>query len=412
MAAPHASADACGAGGAVVVAGTNAPRNAQGVPTGGVTGVGDRYASAGYHVTYVNYPTSLWPLGPIPYDTDVAIGKAATERAVASYQNQCPGRPVVVAGYSQGARIAGDVLSDVGNGRTKKIHQQGVSGELYSDPRRDGRDGTTGVENSLIGLLPGMTMSGPRPGGFGQVPVKQVCTEGDGVCDVASPFVDPLGAVDGFLGYFLKHGYYPARMHSDPGRDASWGRMNCADQTGATQDCVVQQAPSSVMLAQDVDAQSRLRGQFDVAPLVPIVSEVYAHRSELGLTRGPADTPSTEVPVTVGVSVTVAGLVKLDAAQQFGGSNNLTVGASVGLGMDPDKRPGTSLIPSIELARVETTVPLTTPGALLNPSNLIPTVSGVIPDVVNAIGQASNPAPADAQKAPAVVTVPEKVTQK
>ena len=131
-----AHAKGCGNGGVVIVAGTQAPRNAQGLPTGGVTGIGARYKARGYDVQYVDYPTQLAPLGTIPYDDDVALGEAATRRAVESYQRRCPGRPVTIAGYSQGARIAGDVLSDAANGRSR-IDPHGLSGELYSDPRRD-----------------------------------------------------------------------------------------------------------------------------------------------------------------------------------------------------------------------------------------------------------------------------------
>lgn len=184
--AAAAASDSCGEGGAVVVAGTMAPRNADGVPTGGVTGIGKRYSDDGYRVTYVDYPTHLWPVGVIPYDTDVALGRAATEQAVRSYQSRCPGKPVVVSGYSQGARIAGDVLSDVGNGRSAGIDAEGLSGSCIRSATRRSR-GWSGVENSLLTFMPGMTMSGPRDGGFGAIPVKQVCAEGDGVCDVPDP---------------------------------------------------------------------------------------------------------------------------------------------------------------------------------------------------------------------------------
>ncbi|MFT3663162.1 MAG: PE-PPE domain-containing protein [Gordonia sp. (in: high G+C Gram-positive bacteria)] len=221
MSAVAAAPVGCGQGAAVVVAGTNAPRNTEGLPTGGVTGVAQRYRAQGYQVTYVDYPTDLWPLGPTPYDEDVAIGKAATERAVAGYQRRCPGRPVVIAGYSQGARIAGDVLSEAGNGRGENgVSAQGLSGELYSDPRRAGGSDGRGIENVLVGLIPGLTMSGPREGAFGSVPVTQYCLQGDPICDLTSPVRRPLSAIDGLVGYFTKHGYYPARMNASVHDDA------------------------------------------------------------------------------------------------------------------------------------------------------------------------------------------------
>lgn len=239
----------CGNGAAVIVAGTNAPRNAEGLPTGGVTGIGERYTAQEYRVTYVDYPTHLWPLGPTPYDEDVAIGKAATEKAVAGYQRRCPGKPVVLAGYSQGARIAGDVLHEAGTGRARRgISAEGLSGELYSDPRREGNDDGRGIENVLVGLIPGLTMSGPRPGGFGRVPVTQYCLEGDPICDLPSPVRRPVSALDGVLGYFTKHGYYPARMRTPVHDDRVW---DCTPAAGQTADCLVAAPPASVTVAHE-----------------------------------------------------------------------------------------------------------------------------------------------------------------
>lgn len=244
----------------MVVAGTNAPRNAAGVPTGGVTGVGNRYAAQGYDVRYVDYPAQLAPLGTIPYDDDVAIGKAATERAVAGYQARCPGRPVVVAGYSQGARIAGDVLSDAGTGKAQRvkvgdryrtIDADGLSGELYSDPRREDPAGGGGIENVLIGLLPGTTMSGPRPGGFGTVPVNQYCVEGDPICDLPNPLLRPIAALDGFVGYFTKHGYYPARMSAPVHDGRTWECRDGAAPEPGVDDCVVPADPATVQVARE-----------------------------------------------------------------------------------------------------------------------------------------------------------------
>ncbi|MFT3662343.1 MAG: PE-PPE domain-containing protein [Gordonia sp. (in: high G+C Gram-positive bacteria)] len=250
LAAPtaHAGPSSCGSGGAVIVAGTMAPRNAEGLPTGGVTGIATRYRARGYNVQYVDYPTHLWPLGETPYDEDVAIGKAATENAVAGYQRRCPGRPVVIAGYSQGARIAGDVLAEAGAGTNRRVSAAGLSGELYSDPRRDGPATGRGIENSLFSPLPGLTMSGPRPGGFGGVPVTQYCLRGDPICDLpALNLLGPITASDRLLGYFVKHDYYPARMSAPVSDHRTW---ECDPEvSGRTRDCVVDAAPSGVYAA-------------------------------------------------------------------------------------------------------------------------------------------------------------------
>ncbi|QRY63459.1 PE-PPE domain-containing protein [Gordonia sp. PDNC005] len=358
-----ASADTCGNGAAIVVAGTNAPRNGHGVPTGGVTGVGARYLNSGYKVQYVDYPTSLWPLGPISYDDDVALGKAATQSAISEYQQRCPGKPVVVSGYSQGARVAGDVLSDVANGRQKgnQISRAGLSGELYSDPRRVGRPNSTGVENALIGFIPGLTMSGPRDGGFGDIPVKQVCTEGDGICDVPDPLFDPVGAADSFLGYFLKHGYYPGRMNHDPTDKAKWGGLKC-EQQGATDDCVTPLPSSTSLLAR---AEHALTGQTNIfgdaadyvdnrAPLDLAPGVTIAQMRPL-IGGGP---DSSSGNLSVGVEAVVAGAVGVQVERNWGTKNDLTVGVDLGIGMTDNPSVDDALIPSTKLLHVETTVPM------------------------------------------------------
>ncbi|MBB4135660.1 PE-PPE domain-containing protein [Gordonia humi] len=372
-----ASADSCGNGGAVVVAGTLAPRNADGVPAGGVTGVGDRYADRGYQVAYVDYPTSLWPLGPISYDDDVALGKIATENAIVDYQQRCPGRPVVVAGYSQGARVAGDVLSDVANGRDANgVRQAGLSGELYSDPRRVGRADGTGVENSLIGLLPGTTMSGPRDGGFGTIPVRQVCAQGDGVCDVPDPLYDPIGAADSLVGYFVKHGYYPMRMRTTP---ADWAGVDCRTQ-GATDDCVVPQTSAASIVA-----AGAARETGTPLPALDTAATAVEGRSALDLTPGltlaslrpivGGRPDSSSGDLTIGVRTVVAGLVGVDVSRSWGTENSLSVGVDLGVGMTDSPAVPDALVPDTRLLRTELDVPMIDsrklPGIVLNPSRAL-----------------------------------------
>lgn len=141
------------------------------------------------------------------------------------------------------------MLHEAGTGRARRgISAEGLSGELYSDPRREGNDDGRGIENVLVGLIPGLTMSGPRPGGFGRVPVTQYCLEGDPICDLPSPVRRPVSALDGVLGYFTKHGYYPARMRTPVHDDRVW---DCTPAAGQTADCLVAAPPASVTVAHE-----------------------------------------------------------------------------------------------------------------------------------------------------------------
>ncbi|WP_261779295.1 PE-PPE domain-containing protein [Rhodococcus erythropolis] len=103
-------------------------------PTGQTTQpVTDRYVAQGYASKPVTYPASFWPLGDQTYDQSVAAGAQTLRTEVNAFHAQCPGSEIVVTGYSQGARIAGDVLGDIA--RDGSIPQSQVEGVLYADPR-------------------------------------------------------------------------------------------------------------------------------------------------------------------------------------------------------------------------------------------------------------------------------------
>lgn len=51
------------------------------------------------------------------YDQSRAEGFDATVRAMTDMNNRCPLTSYVLVGFSQGAVIAGDIASDIGNGR-------------------------------------------------------------------------------------------------------------------------------------------------------------------------------------------------------------------------------------------------------------------------------------------------------
>ncbi|MFT3899499.1 MAG: cutinase family protein [Gordonia sp. (in: high G+C Gram-positive bacteria)] len=271
--------------GVIVVPGTGDTNygNSGGVQYGSQAQVIKRATDKGKDVTVVEYPTTLWPAGGVGFDKDVAIGNQATMKAVAEYMAKCPDGKVEVVGYSQGGRIAGDVLSDIGNGRyddyglepdeidaLKKATEEGrISGTLYSDPRQVGVSGFDGrgIETSFVGVIPGLTMSGPRENGFGDLSgnVRTLCSQGDGICYLADPIKDPLGAIDSFLGYFVKHGDYPLKgwMAVDPGgapgTTVGWENgladatsVKCEDRGANGRVCVAERPSTVTLLLRDL----------------------------------------------------------------------------------------------------------------------------------------------------------------
>jgi hypothetical protein len=102
----------------------------------------------------------------------------------------------VLVGFSQGAVIAGDVASDIGNGRgpvdddlvlgvaliADGRRQDGVGNVIGPNPPGEGAEITLHELPILSGM--GLTMSGARPDGFGALNNKtdEICAPGDLIC--------------------------------------------------------------------------------------------------------------------------------------------------------------------------------------------------------------------------------------
>ena len=118
--------------------------------------------------------------------------------------NRCPLTSYVIVGFSQGAVIAGDIASDIGNGRgpidqdlvlgvtliADGRRQDGVGQDIGPNPPGQGAEITLQEVPTLSAL--GLTMTGPRPGGFGALNdrTNQICGAGDLIC--AAPGVGVL----------------------------------------------------------------------------------------------------------------------------------------------------------------------------------------------------------------------------
>lgn len=130
------------------------------------------------------------------YNDSRKEGTAAAVRAMTEMNNRCPLTSYVLVGFSQGAVIAGDLASDIGNGRGPVEEDLVLGVTLIADGRRQvgvGQDigpnaPGQGAEITLkevptLSAL-GLTMSGERPGGFGALNnrTNQICAPGDLIC--------------------------------------------------------------------------------------------------------------------------------------------------------------------------------------------------------------------------------------
>lgn len=130
------------------------------------------------------------------YNDSRAEGTRAAVKAMTDMNNRCPLTSYVLVGFSQGAVIAGDMASDIGNGRgpvdqdlvlgvvaiADGRRQTGVGREVGLNPPGVGAEITLHEVPTLSTL--GLTMTGPRPGGFGALNDRtfEICAPGDLIC--------------------------------------------------------------------------------------------------------------------------------------------------------------------------------------------------------------------------------------
>ncbi len=182
------------------------------------------------------------------YNDSRAEGTAAAVRAMTDMNDRCPLTSYILIGFSQGAVIAGDIASDIGNGRGPVDQDLVLGVTLIADGRRQdgiGRDiGPTppgqGAEITLhevpaLSAL-GLTMSGPRPGGFGALAERtnEICAAGDLICaapESAFSIVNlpkTLETLAGGAGQPVHAMYATSEFWSDDGQSATQWTLNWA----------------------------------------------------------------------------------------------------------------------------------------------------------------------------------------
>lgn len=129
-------------------------------------------------VVYVPYPASV--VLPVLYPVSVDRGVDRAAAILTETRRACPDTQFLLAGYSQGADVAGDLAARIGRGGGPVPPETVAGVGLLAGPQYDAAASTTvGSTDGGTGVL------GPRPGGFGVLAdrVVQVCAEGDPVCD-------------------------------------------------------------------------------------------------------------------------------------------------------------------------------------------------------------------------------------
>lgn len=130
------------------------------------------------------------------YNDSRGEGFRGTVKALQDMNTKCPLTSYILIGFSQGAVIAGDVASEIGNGKgpvdedlvlgvtviADGRRQEGVGNDIGPNPPGQGAEVTLHDLPILSSL--GLAMTGPRPGGFGALNnrVNEICGAGDLIC--------------------------------------------------------------------------------------------------------------------------------------------------------------------------------------------------------------------------------------
>lgn len=139
-------------------------------------------------------------LGEMSYDDSRTEGYDKVSAEMSATYEACPGTKFILTGFSQGAVLTGDLVTEIGNGNGP-VPAENVAGvSLIADGRREDGKGTLvgspdvegiGAEIALSSvnllvqpIVPGATMRGPRPQDFGALGdrVNQFCDPADLVC--------------------------------------------------------------------------------------------------------------------------------------------------------------------------------------------------------------------------------------
>ncbi|ARE37880.1 cutinase (plasmid) [Rhodococcus sp. BH4] len=129
------------------------------------------------------------------YADSKSDGLARTKDVIAEIATKCSDTKFTITGYSQGADIAGDLASEIGNGSGPIKAEQVLAVGLLADPG-SGTDG-----EAVIGPKPsGKGIADPRPQGMGKLSgrVASICDPKDLYCSIqkgSSPVLGSLGSV-------------------------------------------------------------------------------------------------------------------------------------------------------------------------------------------------------------------------
>ncbi|MGZ4586760.1 MAG: cutinase family protein [Mycobacteriaceae bacterium] len=137
-------------------------------------------------IYFVPYPAQFTDLAN--YRQSVAAGAKATTDAMAATVGRCPDVSFTLTGFSQGAAVAGDVATQIGQGEGPVAAKRLLGVGLVSDPNRN-----PSTEKLIGPAVEGGGLAGARAKDFGAVGDRVVtfCAAGDLICAMPNVAGDP-----------------------------------------------------------------------------------------------------------------------------------------------------------------------------------------------------------------------------
>ncbi|AZA12552.1 cutinase family protein [Corynebacterium choanae] len=182
-----------------------------------------------FTVPYTAQFKNIDSLAEMSYDDSRTEGSNRLTAEILATHRDCPLTDYVLIGFSQGAIIAGDMANTIGT-QGIPIPAERIRGvALIADGRREAAIGNhvgtpvggVGAEISLEPLgdvtklvMPGATMRGPRPGGFGVLDNKvvEICAPDDHICSAPIDAQDAIFRAKQLIDNSGVHAQYGTNM--------------------------------------------------------------------------------------------------------------------------------------------------------------------------------------------------------
>ena len=174
-------------------------------------------------------------LNQLTYDDSRNQGTAGVRDELMATHRECPLTDFILAGFSQGAVIMGDIANTIGVSGDP-IPADRIRGVLLiADGRREpgvgqyagtpvsgvGAEVSLELLNPVVGVvMPGATMRGGRPGGFGVLNdrVTEVCAPNDHICDAPLGVTNAIERAQALLANNAIHAQYATNPDVFPGQ--------------------------------------------------------------------------------------------------------------------------------------------------------------------------------------------------